>query len=477
MISATKRYIGSYAQFLSQKASWILCILSVLLLTFRLGDYYLLDKDEPRYPAAAREMLDLGKLIVPQFNFEARYEKPILFYWVEMISLKLFGVNEFAARIPSVVAALALLFLLYHVARNFNVQLIAPMILLTSVQFFIMSRLSIIDMLLNLFFSGVILFFYLSCLSPQHKHYLYYAAVCAGLGTLTKGPIAVLLPGLIIIIFLLLKQNLFNFIQEYRKQILLSLAIILAISLPWYLLVDIESAGDFTRVFFGEEHLARFNGTLQVHKASPFWFYLPVVAIGFLPWTLFLPRIGWDIFSPLFRRQPIIIENPLISLCLVWAITVLVFFSIVGVKLINYILPIYLPLALITAIWINSHQALRASLPKIFTVIYLLLFAAVPLILEPYAIKRQSNIALFASTVPEYSELIAVDYLPPSLVFYSKRSRHIEQISKKRFISRNDANNPVYFIAKREQFKDLAELNDCCEIFSTDEKFIYGKKL
>ena len=307
---------------------------------FRLGDYYLLDKDEPRYAAAAREMLSLGEFTIPQFNFEPRFEKPILFYLAEMFSFKLFGLGEFAARMPSVAAAILLLLLLYYVGKNFNISLAAPLILLSSVEFFVMARMSIIDMLLNLCFSAVILFFYQACLSPQHKHYLYYAGIAAGLGALTKGPIAVLLPGLIIVIFLVLQKNLVNFIKEYSREILISLLLMLVIALPWYIYVHIQTGGEFSQVFFGEEHLARFTGNLTVHKAAAYWYYLPVVAIGFLPWSLFLPSIIWDIIRPVFRRQAIVIENPLITLSLVWASVVFLFFSVAGVKLINYILPI-----------------------------------------------------------------------------------------------------------------------------------------
>lgn len=422
-------------------------------------------------------MLDLGEFIVPQFNFELRFEKPILFYLTEILSFKLFGLSEFAARIPSVVAAVLLLVLLYYVGKNFNIALTAPLILLSSVEFFIMARMSIIDMLLNLCFAAVILFFYQACLSPQHKHYLYYAGIAAGLGALTKGPIAVLLPGLIIVIFLILQKNLVNFIREYGREILISLTLMLVIALPWYIMVHLETGGEFSQVFFGEENLARFTGSLAVHKASPFWFYIPVILVGFLPWSIFLPRIIWDIIRPVFRRQPIVIENPLITLSLVWALVVFIFFSIAGVKLINYILPIYLPLAIITALWLTSHPQLSKLVTKIVSVSLALFVLGSLLVLEPYSARKQENIVLFAHTIPEHAQLIAVDYLPPSLVFYAKRNRKIDLIKPEAFMARVAIAEPVYFIAKRDKFKDLSEFSECCEVFKADAKFIYGKNL
>jgi|GEM_PF-3097933 len=472
-----KRSIGNYAQYLRQKSSWLLCILASLVLAFRLGDYYLLDKDEPRYAAAAREMLSLGEFTIPQFNFEPRFEKPILFYLAEMFSFKLFGLSEFAARMPSVVAAILLLLLTYHVAKNFGAQITSSLILLSSLEFYFVARMSIIDMLLNLCFSAVILCFYQACLSPKHKHYLYYAGLAAGLGVLAKGPIAALLPALIIIVFLALQNNLINFIREYKREILISTGIMLVIALPWYITAHIKTAGEFTRVFFGEEHLARFTGTLAVHKASAWWYYLPVVAIGFMPWTVFLPRILWDIFKPLTRGQRLVIENPLITLCLVWAGIVLVFFSLAGVKLINYILPIYLPLAIITAIWLINNPKLSSSVTKIAVSTLIIYCLAVVLVLEPYASKRQANIALLASTIPEHAQVVAVDYLPPSLVYYAKRSSSIDLIQRRDFMTRMYVAEPVYFIAKRDKFHDLTELKDCCEVFKADDKFIYGKNL
>ena len=84
---------------------------------------------------------------------------------------------------------------------------------------------------------------------------------------------------------------------------------------------------------------------------------------------------------------------------------------------------------------------------------------------------------LFARTVPEHAQLIAVDYLPPSLVFYAKRNRKIDLIAPKDFMTRVAIAEPVYFIAKRDKFKDLSEFADCCEVFKADDKFIYGKAI
>ena len=131
----------------------VILIAAFALFSFETGNYPLIGVDEPRYAETAREILESGNWILPQCHYEPRYDKPILYYWLEAFSMSAFGLNEFAARLPSVLAGLGMIVLAYLLGNIQNFGLISALILASSLEIWLASRLSITDIVLCFFIS------------------------------------------------------------------------------------------------------------------------------------------------------------------------------------------------------------------------------------------------------------------------------------------------------------------------------------
>jgi 4-amino-4-deoxy-L-arabinose transferase-like glycosyltransferase len=167
------------------------------------------DNVESNYALTAKEMVLSGDWISPQIYGTYWYDKPVFFYWLTAIAFKIFGFTDFAARFfPSVFGIVSLGFIGWCGRKLFSEKagFLAMLILSSFLMFFAISKLIITDAVLFLFFNATLMFFYLGYQGPS-KNYYYLMYICAGLATLTKGPIGFLLPGLIIVLFLLATRN------------------------------------------------------------------------------------------------------------------------------------------------------------------------------------------------------------------------------------------------------------------------------
>ena len=287
----------------------LILILFLILYFYRLGSVGLIDVDEPRYAEAGREMLESGNWIVPYFNYEVRYDKPILFYWLEAVSMKLFGVNEFAARFPSVAMSLlclSMLFVLIKNIFNFEVALVGVLILISCFEFVALSRFSVTDMTLSAFISSSFCSFYLGYNNIINSHKLLHMQVkefsCwyilgfifLALAFLTKGPVSIILFLLVLVPFFLWIGKLEYFYKNISFWI--GTVIFFLIIAPWYISVHCATGGDFTKVFFGLHNFSRYTSVVSGHRGSIFYF-IPVVLIGFLPWIFFLPQAISSMFK------------------------------------------------------------------------------------------------------------------------------------------------------------------------------------
>ncbi|MGD9581271.1 MAG: ArnT family glycosyltransferase [Vampirovibrionia bacterium] len=215
-------------------------VLSIVLFIFKLWGFSLFDVDEPRYAEAAREMIESNNWITPYFNYVVRFDKPVLFYWLIAFSYKIFGVSEFAARLPSAIMAFLIVLSVYffgrkHISRKFG--FISSLILLTSLQFIGLARMSITDMTLSAFICFMLLSGFTASKEIGLKRTLWWYAfyIFMGLGTLTKGPVV---PALAVIVlwpyFILTGQ----FMEVFRTcRLYTGILIYLLIAAPWYILV------------------------------------------------------------------------------------------------------------------------------------------------------------------------------------------------------------------------------------------------
>lgn len=297
---------------------WLL-LLGWLAFFWNLGKNGLLDETEPLFVEASRQMALTGDWITPYFNGVTRFDKPPLIYWTQAIAFQIFGVNEWAARLPSALAGFFLTCFCFYVLKRFGISanqrekgkgerekeepvknsltsalwlsatLGATMVALHPLTFFF-GRLGYSDMLLSACFGGALLAFFLGYAQPQHKviqgrWYLTFYLLIA-LAVLTKGPVGVVLPGLIISAFLLYLGKAREVMREMH--LLRGAILVLALTLPWYILVTLANGEAYINSFFGYHNLARFSSVVNQHK-GPWYFHFLIVLLGFAPWSIYLP--------------------------------------------------------------------------------------------------------------------------------------------------------------------------------------------
>jgi 4-amino-4-deoxy-L-arabinose transferase-like glycosyltransferase len=252
------------------------------LFFFGLSHFGLLGADEPRYAQVAREMLARHDWITPTLAGQPWLEKPVLYYWQAMLAYRLFGVSDWAARIPSAVDATLMVAAVFLFFRRFRpgIQLDAALITASAAGVIGFGRAASMDMPLASTFAIGMLAWY-AWHETGRKSYLglFYALIA--LGALAKGPVAPFLAAGIIVAFAAAAKNL----GVIGKTLWVpGILIFLCVAGPWYVAVQLHNP-EFFRVFILEHNLSRF-GTNRYHHPQPIWFYIPVVIIGLLPWAV-----------------------------------------------------------------------------------------------------------------------------------------------------------------------------------------------
>lgn len=385
----------------------LLGLVASLVFFTNLGGYPLFDEDEPKNAVCGQEMAFRNDWIVPTFNGELRTDKPILIYWLMRLSFVAFGISEFSARFGSSLLAVGTTLLTYHLGRmlfSSGVGLWAGLILCTSLMFSAVGRAvtpdSVLIFCLMFGFTGYVW----AVASRRGGHFCgtgatettsawtellpatwitslpMYAAM--GLAILAKGPIGVLLPCTIIGLFLLVtrRQNDLQAgtlavpsgpwwwrvvvavaqVMWPRKivatglamRLLLGAAVVLAIALPWYVAVGVQTDGAWLRGFLGDHNVGRFLEAKERHS-GPVFYYVVALMLGCFPWSVFLPLAVWNLRTRLVRGDSHADSDRFLA-C--WAGTWFVFFSCASTKLPNYVLPMYPALALISARYLHDWQ-------------------------------------------------------------------------------------------------------------------------
>lgn len=312
------------------------------------------DADEAFYAEAAREMIESGDYLTPRYNYENRFQKPVLFYWAVAAAYTVAGVGAAAARISSALSGIGIAAIAWYLGRRWfgeRTGLIAGLIVSTSFGCVAMARLSLPDLPLAFFITASIA---AGCVAlfepgPVRSRPMLMAAMAAGLGFLTKGPIGLVVPLVVLIPILLLERR--NTLR--LGPTLLALLVFTTIALPWYGAMTAVHGIAYLHSFFLTDNLERF-ATTRFNYPRPAWFYVPIILGGLLPWTAFAPL--WIPGIVRFIRHRAAPSRATLWL-LVWAVLPLLLFSVSVGKQPRYVLPILPPVALLLAASLDAHLA------------------------------------------------------------------------------------------------------------------------
>jgi 4-amino-4-deoxy-L-arabinose transferase-like glycosyltransferase len=301
-----------------------------------LGKSSIMDANEAFYAETPREMMDTGLYISPLFNYHWRTEKPPLTYYAILISYKLFGINEFAVRFPGALAAIGVLLFSYATARILfspRAALICAAISATTPRIFIIARRLPIDILLLFFLTGVMFFIVRGILRKDRLSWV-LAYLFSALGFLAKGPVTVVIPAAVLILWMLWNRR--SDISVYPLEGCLIFACVV---LPWYVLSYLEQGWTYITPFIMKENFGRFAAT-SFGPSRGIFYYFSVFIIDFFPWS-FLALAACFSYLWNIRKEAHPLKSLSFGLPLIWCILIFCLFSISINKQEYYIAPIY----------------------------------------------------------------------------------------------------------------------------------------
>ena len=331
-----------------QLLKWSVIAIALITLFAFLGMVPLFDVDEGAFSEATREMFHRRDFLTPWLNDQLRFDKPVLIYWFQGISSVMFGFNAFAMRLPSAIASILWCLLIYRFSKRYvepAVGLIAVLVLVSALQMQLVTRAAIADALLNLFLT-LSMFSFFGYDQDKHPKHLLWAYTAAGLGMLTKGPVAVVIPLAVMTTYLLIQRRLdtlVNTVFFFRGWLIFAL-----INLPWYLTMFWLHGMTFVNGFFIKHNIQRFQTPFEGHSGS-LWYYLPVLLVGLMPFTPLLLKAVFKVI----KTPP---KSDLNRFLWIWALFVLLFFSFSGTKLPHYVVYGYTPLLVLMA---KEHKHLH----------------------------------------------------------------------------------------------------------------------
>ncbi len=366
--------MGSVSSRSSARWVAIITITLTLFIAFfwRLGNIGLVDETEPLFAEAARQMYATGDWITPYFNGATRFDKPPLVYWGMALCFHMFGVGEWGVRLPSALAAAGLTGFTFYTMQRFgyahgkqtaNVPDKKQAFILAAVvgavatalnpQTIVWARTGVSDMLLSGCIGAALLCFFWGYAKAPRWYYGFYLFM--GLAVLDKGPVGIVIPGLIVTVFAAYIGQIRTLLKEIK--LLQGSLLTLLLTVPWFVAIIAIHGQTYIDSFFGYHNYERFTEVVNGH-AAPWYFYFAVVAVGFLPWSPGLPfamvRLRpWSLGY--WRRQPR--EKQLGIFALIWFVVIFGFFTAAVTKLPSYVLPL-LPAAAIMVglMWAGPRQ-------------------------------------------------------------------------------------------------------------------------
>ncbi|MFN6481675.1 MULTISPECIES: glycosyltransferase family 39 protein [unclassified Nostoc] len=408
---------------------WLI-VIGWIAFGWNLGNTGLIDETEPLFAEASRQMFVTGDWITPFFNGDTRFDKPALIYWCQAIAYHLIGVNEWAVRLPSAIAAFGLVCLAFYTiqwylakqdeleqvsrpTRRYLISFIAAALMALNPETIIWARTGVSDMLLTGCMASALLCFFLGyagkegsreqenstsatlsdrgageqgsrgaelitnaqsplalsevegmphALFPNKWYLAFYVLIAAAI--LTKGPVGIVLPGIIVAAFLLYMGKVREVLREMR--LLVGMLIIIALSVPWYALVIWRNGWNYINSFFGYHNLERFTEVVNGHSA-PWYFYFVIVLLGFAPYSVYLPASIIRLkFWQRSRWRSVERFQQFGLFAWFWFASIFTFFCIAVTKLPSYVLPLMPAAAILVAlVWSDlfSDTETRQTIP------------------------------------------------------------------------------------------------------------------
>ena len=343
----------------SQRSEKFRCLttlaIAALILFSSLGTCGLIEPDEGRYAEIGREMAAGGDWLIPHLNGNPHFQKPPMIYWATAVSFKFFGVNEAAARVPSALAAFGIVALTFAIGRvlfGITTAQITALVLLSCFEFFVLARTITPDMLMAFWITASIacLVFYVKRGQQWYFQIGFFAAM--GLGFMTKGPIALIVP---ISAAIFWQRAARRAGEPFHLRWAIGLPFTIAIALSWFVIASVRHPALFD-YFWRYELVERFAS--KTHgRSKPFWFFVPVLFAGLIPWSFSLPPLLRKLWT---QRRASGIWPPTYWLLLGWVVPPFLILSVSGSKLPTYILPLFPSLTIALALWWQGKSKLRS---------------------------------------------------------------------------------------------------------------------
>ncbi len=380
-----------------------------------LGTRGLNEPDEGRYAAVGWEMAAGGSWLVPHLNGFEHLQKPPLIYWCTAVSMKVFGYNEWAARMPSALAACGILLLTMAIARRLWSETrarIAAIVLVSTLLFFGLARVLTPDMLMSFFITAAI------AALVYERRWLFF--IMMGLGFLTKGPMALVVPLSAALGSHLARDR---SLPHVRFPWLRGMLVTLLIGLSWFIVLALLKPSLFD-YFWRYELLDRLASNKH-GRSKPLWFFAPVLIGGLLPWTFLIPGLVRQAWLGIRAKQ----VSPTQGLLLGWTILPLIILSLSGSKLLTYVLPLMPAFALVLSTrFTDVRKACRVAVPFL---VFMLIAAGLMPWANPW-LRQQADVRSLVQTIQKQPDantaaVFADRVRAHGLEFYLRKPIHITE--------------------------------------------------
>ncbi|MEM8524040.1 MAG: glycosyltransferase family 39 protein [Bacteroidota bacterium] len=339
---------------MKNKTLWLLVFLTFLLFFLGIGQLPLYILDEAKNAECAREMWEKSNLIIPTFNGELRTDKPPLHYFFMMLAHSIFGVSAFAARFFSALMGVLTLGATFCYTRKNLGQKTAIwtiLTLLSSLHFLFQFHLAVPDPYLIACIT-IAIFTFREGLEDSSRKQLFFGYTATALGVLAKGPVALSLIGLVLLLYLIFTKQL-NEKGLKKLRIPLGATWFLVLVLPWYIAVGRATGGAWLEGFFFTHNLNRFTDAMENHGGG-FWMTWIYVLVGMLPFVLFLPATIRRVVFPKIKTASKSQDARFLLLTCLAVLVIIGFFTISTTKLPNYTVPAYPFLAVLLGYYFSQ---------------------------------------------------------------------------------------------------------------------------